>query len=145
MSQGASASRRSAPGLLLTLAACLSWPVAAANPVFRETDARGQAHYTDRPASPGSRPVPRRVAPEPGPERYLGALLRADAERAAVQRAALEHRQPRRTAILESRAGQATRNAQVDEVPPRSVRRHDPNLPAVPAPSLERDYHYNGR
>lgn len=119
----------------------------AQSTVYRAVDTAGRAVYSDRPASAASKPVPRRVPPEPSAARYDEAVARAESERIAVLRSRAENLQPRKIVTYDPRASAAVGAESTHrQYPPYLAgRRWDARLPDSPAPSLERNYQYNGR
>ena len=125
-------------------------PALAERPVLKNVDAWGSTSYSDRPSRASSTPVRNRIAPEQSAARYDAAVVRAESDRLALQRTYAENGQPRKIAIYDPAPGYSqSRSAWPGQAPsparlPRRSR-WDPNLPLSPAPSLERNYYYNGR
>ncbi len=132
--------------VVLGIALAPQWANAEST-VYKGTDPAGRTVYSDRPASTGSKPVPNRVSPEPSAARYDEAVMRAESARISVQRSYLEDRLPRKIAVYDPRGSVETGPVSLRRPDPhyRPRARWDPNLPDSPAPSLERNYRYDGR
>jgi len=126
-------------------------PALAERPVFKHVDEWGSTNYSDRPSRISSTAVRNHIAPELSAARYDAAVNRAESDRLALQRAYAENHRPRKIAVYDPPPGYSQHRtvspmqagARTSFMPARS--RWDPNLPVSPAPSLERNYYYNGR
>lgn len=137
-----------ASGLAALLLFLASQPVSADGPLYKSTDVAGRTIYTDHPASPDSKPVRNRMAPDPSAARYREALTGTESERILLQRSYLEDAQRRKVVIYDPPPGYLRRESPLAEpgvTSYRRVPRWDANLPPTPPPSLERNYYYNGR
>jgi hypothetical protein len=121
----------------------------AERPVYRNLDDKGGVVYSDRALGPGSARVKNWKAANPSPAQYDSAVLQAQSERIYYERLRAEDRIPRPIAVYQPRrdaARAAPLAAPLADYPPHRLRpRWDPNLPDSPAPSLERQYYYDGR
>jgi hypothetical protein len=122
-------------------------PALAGGPVFKQVDEWGATIYSDRPALASSKAIRNRIPPAPGAAGYDAAVNRAESDRLYLQRNYAENLQPRKVAIYDPAPGYAQhRNVPARIGTPYPIRsRWDASLPPSPAPSLERNYYYNGR
>jgi hypothetical protein len=135
------------------IGAALAWAsltsaALAGGPVYKDVDTQGNAIYTDRPAKASSKAITNRVAPPLSGPAYDAAVLRAESDRIALERNRLENLQPRKSVTYSAPPGYSQQPSPMPTpFEPYSPRwsRWDPNLPPSPAPSLERNYNYNGR
>jgi len=128
---------------VLTLGALALGTHAAAQGVYRSIDESGRVIYSDRPAGKKSETVKPATPTNPSRFEYDSAVMRAESERYQAQRMEWENRQQPSFTVYDPRGLQR---------PPYAPQRYpginirlDPNLPDTPAPSLERNYLYNGR
>ena len=128
---------------LLALGAVAFGSQAEAQGVYRSIDESGRVIYSDRPAGKKSETVKPAAPTNPSRFEYESAVMRAESERIQMQRMEWENAQPRPFTVYDPRGLQ--RPPYAPQRQPGINIRLDPNLPDSPAPSLERQYLYNGR
>jgi len=111
--------------------------------VYRSIDESGRIIYSDRPAGKKAETVKPATPTNPSRYEYDAAVMRAESERLQMQRMEWENSQPRPFTVYDPRGLQ--RPPYAPQRQPGINIRLDPNLPDSPAPSLERNYLYNGR
>jgi len=116
--------------------------------VYKRVDAEGKVTYSDRRSGESDQRVKSWMPANPGPSTYDAAVQRAESDRVFYARLLAERRQPAPVAIYDPRGWQAAAQARPllfdnNVLPWRGG--WDPNLPLSPAPSLERNYYYDGR
>jgi hypothetical protein len=138
-----------AAGRRILLAAGLAaWAAAvcAERPVYKNVDPAGNVTYSDRRSGAGDAPVKNWLPANPSAYAYDTAVLRAERDRIYYQQQIAARHQPVPVVVFDPRGWQTTRAQAPDQtLAPRWRSRWDANLPASPAPSLERNYYYNGR
>ena len=120
---------------------------AAERPVYKNVDDAGRVSYSDRRAGAADHRLKNWMPANPRAYAYDAAVLRAESDREYLARLRAENRQPVPVVVYDPRGWQAARSrpgqAFIGGAPWRGG--WDPNLPLSPAPSLEREYYYNGR
>lgn len=122
---------------------------AADRTVYKNVDAEGKVTYSDRKAGTADTRVKNWMPADPGRYAYDSAVLRAESDRYYYAGMLAQRRQPVPVVIYDPRRWQEARMrpSYGYEVGYGGGRRGrwDANLPPSPAPSLERNYNYNGR
>lgn len=133
------------------MAACLALFAAAAGAersVYKSVDTAGNVTYSDRQSAPGDARVKNWTPANPSRYTYDSAVIRAESDRLYYRRLVAERRGPVPVVVYDPRGWQAARSQPADATGAmlwRSRWGWDPNLPASPPPSLERNYYYSGR
>lgn len=137
------------PRLLLLASSLLMWAnhAGADRPVYKSVDASGTVTYSDRKSGVGDTHVKNWMPASLGRNAYDAAVLRAESARYYYARLLAERRQTVPVVVYDPRGWQADRSRPVLAAASGASwrARWDPNLPVSPAPSLERNYYYNGR
>lgn len=119
---------------------------AADRSVYKSVDAAGNVTYSDRKSRTGDTRVRNWAPANLSRYEYDIAVWRAQSDREFYGRLLAERRQPVPVVIYDPRAWQTARSQQSYTMGGTRWRSGwDPNLPGSPAPSLERNYYYNGR
>jgi len=115
---------------------------------YKSVDASGSVVYSDR-RSDGQDIRVKNWMPSPGNYAYTEALQRAQADRAYEARLQYERRLRPPIVVYDPLRWRAEREGQASQpgygYAPGYSGRRDFNLPDIPAPSLDRNYYYNGR
>jgi len=129
-----------AAGLLIIASGAL-----ADRTVYKNVGADGKVTYSDRRSDSADTQV-RNWSPGLSGYAYDAAVLRTQSDRLYYHRLMTERHQPVPTVVYDPRAWSQQRGGAAGD--PYGYSRWggwDPNLPTSPAPSLERNYYYNGR
>ena len=120
---------------------------AAERPVYKSLGTDGKVTYSDRRWESRDTPVRNWNPAHVERHAYDSAVMRAEYDRTYYARVQAERRQPVPTVVYDPRA-RGVNHGGYEDYRGYGHSRYggwDPNLPRSPAPSLERNYYYDGR